>query len=162
VAVCPQRRLCSSPGQVIWDLWWSKRHWGTSAFPATHSTDCFTLIRGSQHWPAVAHVPSGLGLTSPRFLCLSCVLHVRPSVRSCRVQSLEGSLCLPGCRATADGEQLKFVSVGPVERGRRFAWSPENTGVTRRLDGSVANCVHFSPVAHRRPSPPFVRTYDRK
>jgi hypothetical protein len=37
------------PGQVMWDLWWTKRHWGMfspsiSVSPTNHSTDSFTLI----------------------------------------------------------------------------------------------------------------------
>jgi hypothetical protein len=45
----PPRSPGSSPGQVIWDLWWTKRHWSrfspsTSVSPAKHSTDCTTLI----------------------------------------------------------------------------------------------------------------------
>jgi hypothetical protein len=41
---------CSSPGQVIWDLWRTKWHWGryspsTSVSPAnSHSTECSTII----------------------------------------------------------------------------------------------------------------------
>jgi hypothetical protein len=40
----------SSPGQVMWDLWWTKWRWGgfspsTLVSPAnSHSTDCSTLI----------------------------------------------------------------------------------------------------------------------
>jgi hypothetical protein len=40
----------SSPGQVTWDLWWTKWHLGrfspsTSVSPAnSHSTDCSTFI----------------------------------------------------------------------------------------------------------------------
>jgi hypothetical protein len=40
----------SSTGQVVWDLWWTKWHWGrfspsTSVSPANlHSTDCSTFI----------------------------------------------------------------------------------------------------------------------
>jgi hypothetical protein len=39
----------SSPAQVTWDLWWTKRHWdrfspNTSVSPVTPSTDCSTLI----------------------------------------------------------------------------------------------------------------------
>jgi hypothetical protein len=53
VAQADSRRLltaaCSNPGQVIWDLWWSKWHCGrfspsTSVSAVTHSTDCSTLI----------------------------------------------------------------------------------------------------------------------
>jgi hypothetical protein len=39
-----------SPGQIMWDLWWTKWFWGTfspitSVSPAnSHSTDCSTLI----------------------------------------------------------------------------------------------------------------------
>jgi hypothetical protein len=39
----------SSPGQVMWDLWWTKWHWGRF-FPSTsvslvnpHSTNCSTI-----------------------------------------------------------------------------------------------------------------------
>jgi hypothetical protein len=40
----------SSLGQVMWDLWRTKRHWGrfrpsTSVSPASHSTDWSTLSR---------------------------------------------------------------------------------------------------------------------
>jgi hypothetical protein len=63
----------SSPGQVMWDLWWTKWHWGrfsrsTSVSSATHSTDC------THHHPSssgagtrgqtVAEAPSCLGLTT--------------------------------------------------------------------------------------------------
>jgi hypothetical protein len=39
----------SSPGHVVWDLWWTKQKWGrfypsTSVSPAKHSSDCSTLI----------------------------------------------------------------------------------------------------------------------
>jgi hypothetical protein len=39
----------SSPGQVMWDMWWTKRHWGmfsptTSISFANHSIDCSALI----------------------------------------------------------------------------------------------------------------------
>jgi hypothetical protein len=39
----------SSRGQVMWDLWWPKRHSGrfspgTSVYPANHSTYCSTVI----------------------------------------------------------------------------------------------------------------------
>jgi hypothetical protein len=39
----------SRPVQVMWDLWWTKRHWGMfspsiSIPPANHSSDCSTLI----------------------------------------------------------------------------------------------------------------------
>jgi hypothetical protein len=39
----------SSREHVNWDLWWTKRHWNrfspsTSVSPATHSTDCSTLV----------------------------------------------------------------------------------------------------------------------
>jgi hypothetical protein len=38
-----------SPGQDMWDLWWTKLHWGrfspsTSVSPTDNSTDCCTLI----------------------------------------------------------------------------------------------------------------------
>jgi hypothetical protein len=42
--------LGSVPGQVMWDLWWTKWHWGTfspstSVSPASpHSTDCSIII----------------------------------------------------------------------------------------------------------------------
>jgi hypothetical protein len=43
------QRPGSSPDKAMWDLWWTKRHCGrflpsTSVPPATHSTDCLTLI----------------------------------------------------------------------------------------------------------------------
>jgi hypothetical protein len=50
---------CSSPGQVVWDLWRTKRHWGMFS-PSTsvslansHSTDCstFIFIRGWYNRP---------------------------------------------------------------------------------------------------------------
>jgi hypothetical protein len=52
------RRLVvgSSPGHVIWDLWWTKWHWGrfspsTERSPAnSHSTDCSTLIIYHPGW----------------------------------------------------------------------------------------------------------------
>jgi hypothetical protein len=56
-----------SPGQVMWDLWWIKRHWcwfspSTSVSPANHSTDCCTLIiRGWDSRPS-----NGLGSTAPQ------------------------------------------------------------------------------------------------
>jgi hypothetical protein len=39
----------SGPGQFMWDLWWTKQHWGrfslsTSVSLATCSTDCYRLI----------------------------------------------------------------------------------------------------------------------
>jgi hypothetical protein len=39
----------SSPGQVMWHLWWTKWHWdrfppNSSVSFASHSTDCFALI----------------------------------------------------------------------------------------------------------------------
>jgi hypothetical protein len=46
----------SIPGQVMWDLWWTKWHWGrfspnTSVSPANfHSTDCSTLIVYHPGW----------------------------------------------------------------------------------------------------------------
>jgi hypothetical protein len=47
----------------MWDLWWTKRHWGrfsanTSVSPVSHSTDCSTLIiiRGWYSRPVVATV----------------------------------------------------------------------------------------------------------
>jgi hypothetical protein len=59
----------------MWDLWWTKWHWdkfypGTSVSPATHSTDCSTLIiihHGvSKIGQTVADVPSGFILTPPQ------------------------------------------------------------------------------------------------
>jgi hypothetical protein len=46
----------SNPGQVMWDLWWTKRHLGrfspgTSVFLANHSTNYSTLIRGWHNRP---------------------------------------------------------------------------------------------------------------
>jgi hypothetical protein len=82
--------LCWNPGQVIWDLCWTKWNWRrfspcTSASPAIHSTDSFTLIiiiiivviiiiiiiiihhhplsRAGRIGQIVANVPSGLCLT---------------------------------------------------------------------------------------------------
>jgi hypothetical protein len=46
----------SSSGQVMWDLWWTKWHWGrcspnTSISPAnSHTTDCSTIIIYHQDW----------------------------------------------------------------------------------------------------------------
>jgi hypothetical protein len=45
-----QRQLGSSPGQLVWDLWWTKWHW--SRFSPSilvshvnfHSTDSYTII----------------------------------------------------------------------------------------------------------------------
>jgi hypothetical protein len=60
-------------GQVMWDLWWTKWHWGrfslsTSISPANpQSTNCsIIIIRGWYNRPTVADVPSGLSLTPPR------------------------------------------------------------------------------------------------
>jgi hypothetical protein len=38
-----------SPGQFMWDLWWTRRHWGkfspdTLVSLANYSTDCFTFV----------------------------------------------------------------------------------------------------------------------
>jgi hypothetical protein len=61
----------SSPGQVTWELWWTKRHWGrfplsTSALLSKHSTDCSTVIiiqlPGLVQWGSY----SGLCCTPPR------------------------------------------------------------------------------------------------
>jgi hypothetical protein len=51
------------PGQVMWDLWWTKWHWGRfspsiSVSPAnSHSISCSTLIivRGWYSGPTVCH-----------------------------------------------------------------------------------------------------------
>jgi hypothetical protein len=63
----------SSPGLVMWDLWWTKWRGGrfsssTSVSPAhLHSTNCSTITisyhLGLVHRPVVAAVPSGLSLT---------------------------------------------------------------------------------------------------
>jgi hypothetical protein len=40
----------SGPGQVMWDLWWTRWHWGkfspsiSVSLANSHSTDCSTLI----------------------------------------------------------------------------------------------------------------------
>jgi hypothetical protein len=34
----------SSQGQVMWDFWWTKWHWGRFSPKTSHSTDCYTLI----------------------------------------------------------------------------------------------------------------------
>jgi hypothetical protein len=63
-----------SPGQVMWDLWWTKQHWGRfslsiSVSPTKHSTDCSTLII---HHPGLVHQASnglsnsGLSSTPPQ------------------------------------------------------------------------------------------------
>jgi hypothetical protein len=49
VAGFPPRGQGSKQGQVMWDLWWTKRHWGRFSqsppiSPANHATDCSTLI----------------------------------------------------------------------------------------------------------------------
>jgi hypothetical protein len=70
--------------QVMWDLWWTKWHWGrfsqrTSVSPANpHSTDCsIIIIRGWYNRPEVADVPSGLSLTPARETKKTC-LNVMP------------------------------------------------------------------------------------
>jgi hypothetical protein len=59
----------------MWDLWWTKIHWGrfcpsTSDSPANHSTDCSTLIiiiiRGRYSRSTNALSNRGLGSTPPR------------------------------------------------------------------------------------------------
>jgi hypothetical protein len=61
----------SSPGQVMWDLWWTKRHWGrfspsTSVFPTNYnSTECSTLIichPGLGSRDSSVGIPTGYGL----------------------------------------------------------------------------------------------------
>jgi hypothetical protein len=67
----------SNPGQITWDLWWTKWHWDrfspstTISLAKSHSTDCSTFI--IIHHPGlgtigqlVADVPSGLCLTAPK------------------------------------------------------------------------------------------------
>jgi hypothetical protein len=61
--------LDSSPGQVMWDLWLTKWHWGRfspsiSVSPANlNSTNYSTItIWSSYNRPVVASVPSGLSL----------------------------------------------------------------------------------------------------
>jgi hypothetical protein len=65
----------SSPGLVMWDLWWTRWRWGrfspsTSVSPANlHSTSWSTIIliyhRGLYNRPEVTAVPSGLSPTPP-------------------------------------------------------------------------------------------------
>jgi hypothetical protein len=57
--------LCSSPGKVMWDLWWTKWHWRQVFFeycssPAKHSTDCSTLVIIHYHPGLVQLASSGL------------------------------------------------------------------------------------------------------
>jgi hypothetical protein len=45
----PPRRPGFAPGQIMWDLWWTKLHWGrfspsTSAFPASHHSNKFSIL----------------------------------------------------------------------------------------------------------------------
>jgi hypothetical protein len=60
------------PGQVMWDLWWTKWHWGrfapsTSVSPANpHCTVCSIIIIDHPGLVQLADVPSGLSLTPPR------------------------------------------------------------------------------------------------
>jgi hypothetical protein len=69
--------LGSSPGQVMWDLWWTKWYWGrfspgiSVSSVNSHSTDCSTFIIIChpglvQIVQLVADVPSGLSLTPPQ------------------------------------------------------------------------------------------------
>jgi hypothetical protein len=73
----------SSPGQVMWDLWSTKWHWGrfppsTSVSPAnSHSTDCSTSrsqwLHGLRHEPSSPARTLGCGFESQsRHGCL-CV-----------------------------------------------------------------------------------------
>jgi hypothetical protein len=65
-----------SPGQVMFNLWWTKRHWGrfspnTSVFPACHPTDSSTLIitiirEAGTVGQMVVDMPSRLSLTQPQ------------------------------------------------------------------------------------------------
>jgi hypothetical protein len=48
----------SSPSQVVWDLWWTKWHWGRFSPASSHSTDCSTVIYLGLVYKAT--VPSGL------------------------------------------------------------------------------------------------------
>jgi hypothetical protein len=67
----------SSPGQVMWDLWWTKWHWGrfspgTSVSLANlHFTNCSTIRS------IVAAVPSGLKLTPLRIKIKKEILEYR-------------------------------------------------------------------------------------
>jgi hypothetical protein len=64
----------SSPGQVMWDLWWTKRHWGR--FPRSTSVSLPILIpptsphsyviRAGTIGQLVADVRSGFSLTPPQ------------------------------------------------------------------------------------------------
>jgi hypothetical protein len=66
----------SSPGHVMWDLWWTKWRWGrfsssTSVSPVSfHSINCSTITTvyhlGLAEQTSMAAVPSGLGLTPLR------------------------------------------------------------------------------------------------
>jgi hypothetical protein len=69
----------------MWDLWWTKWHWGwfsqsTSVSPANlHFTNCFTIIIIIWGWyntPIVAAVPSGLSLTPLRIITRKQELYV--------------------------------------------------------------------------------------
>jgi hypothetical protein len=59
VADFPPRRLGFAPGQVMWDLWWTKWHWGrfspsTSVSVANHHSTKFsilTITRGRYNRP---------------------------------------------------------------------------------------------------------------
>jgi hypothetical protein len=68
--------LGSSPGQVVWDLWWTKWHWGrfypsTSVSPASSSfyqqLHIHHLSFGAGTIGQIlADVPSGLSFTPPQ------------------------------------------------------------------------------------------------
>jgi hypothetical protein len=60
----------------MWDLWWTKWHWGRflpaiSVSPAKlHSTNCSTIIWDWYNRPVVATVPSGLSLAPLRIIII--------------------------------------------------------------------------------------------
>jgi hypothetical protein len=57
----------------MWDLWWTKQHWGrfspgTAVSLVTHSTDCYGLLSpgAGTIGQIVTDVPSGLSLNPPQ------------------------------------------------------------------------------------------------
>jgi hypothetical protein len=55
VAGFPPRWPWFTPGQIMWDLWWTKRHWGrfspsTSVSPANHHSTNFCIIIITRGW----------------------------------------------------------------------------------------------------------------
>jgi hypothetical protein len=65
--------LGSIPGQAIWDLWWTKWHWGRF-FGAYFGFPCQAFHRLLHHpglGNIVADVPSGLSLTPSQEACYS-------------------------------------------------------------------------------------------